>query len=101
MKNFKFLTVAAVLTLVTVVASEVLNAGVMSAATTHNITAKRCCPYGPHPGDKGIWTGETFMTNATIFYEQKCIQGHTWFTKTPSLYLPPQPISLHEVTKDQ
>ena len=84
MKSLKFLMVAVVLMLVAVVASEVLNAGVTSASAVHAPAAKASCPYGPHPGDTGIWTGRTKTVNAKPFYEQKCIQGHKWFTKTPS-----------------
>jgi hypothetical protein len=99
MKNLKFIMVAVVLMLVTIAASEALNAGVTSTSSAHYLETKASCPYGPHPGDEGIWTGGSFMTNATIFYEQKCIQGHTWFTKTPSLCLPHHHPSLHKITQ--
>jgi hypothetical protein len=84
MKNIKLLTVAVVLMLAAVVASGSFNASVTSASDVHAPAAKASCPYGPHPGDKGIWTGKTKTVNAKIFFEQKCIQGHKWFTKTAS-----------------
>jgi len=41
------------------------------------------CIYGPHTGDSGRWTGRTKVVNSRMFYEQRCIQGHSWFTSTP------------------
>ena len=55
--------------------------------TTHSITdvettSASTCPFG-HTGGQGQWTGKTKVVNAKIFYEQKCIQGHKWFTAKP------------------
>ena len=83
MKKLKVLMVVLGLTL-TAAAAEALNANVTPHSDVHAPAAKASCPFGPHPGDKGMWTGKTKTVNAKIFYEQKCIQGHKWFTKTAS-----------------
>ena len=83
MKTLKVFIVVLGLTL-TAAAAEALSASVTPHSDVHAPAAKASCPFGPHPGDKGIWTGKTKIVNANIFFEQNCIQGHKWFTKTAS-----------------
>ena len=54
--------------------------GLTKDVISHSVSSE--CPFD-HVGGRGTWTGKTKVVNAKVFYEQKCIQGHRWYTRKP------------------
>jgi len=76
MKKIALLTVLLATMLITVGDLQ----GLTQDAPSHSVSSE--CPFD-HVGGRGTWTGKTKVVNAKVFYEQKCIQGHRWYTRKP------------------
>ena len=84
MKNIALLTVVLGAILIAVGGSQGLTKDVNPHSGTNiEMALSSECPFG-HVGGRGTWTGKTKVVNAKIFFEQKCIQGHKWFTAKAS-----------------